>query len=288
MKLSHRVAIVTGGGQGIGEGIVKCLAQEGTDVIVVDMNGVNAQKVADGVKALGRKSLAIEANLSDSNLVKKTIEQTLRFSGRIDILVNNVGGHSAAPPRSKPASFTDRGDAEWQGYYEQNLKAAVSMTREVIPYMKKQHSGKIVNISSDAARSADSVLVPYSVFKAGIITLTLCLARELAIDNINVNCICPGWVYSPLVERGAIAMYNAVKNGMELPARYKDILPADFDIDKSTIHELWQKTVIALGVPLQREQTPEDIGLATVFLVSEDARNITGQTLAVDGGLVIR
>jgi len=292
MKLTGKTAIVTGGGQGIGRGIVNCLAEEGAAVVVVDINGINARQVADGVKARGGKALAVEANLVDSSQVMKTVQDSLHFGGKIDILVNNVGGHSAAPPRTQPPTFTDRGDTEWQGYYEQNLKATVSITREVIPYFKKQHSGKILNIASDAARTADPSLTPYSVFKAGVVTLTFCLAKELAPDNINVNCVCPGWVYSPLVERPAIATYNAIKEimakGQEMPARLKSRIPENFDINQYTPHSLWQKMVAEPGIPLQREQTEEDIGKAAVFFVSEDARNITGQVISVDGGMVMR
>jgi meso-butanediol dehydrogenase/(S,S)-butanediol dehydrogenase/diacetyl reductase len=292
MKLKGKGAIVTGGGQGIGEGIVKCLAEEGADVAVVDLNGTNAKKVADEVKSLGRKALAIEADLTNSAKVAKAVQDTLNSLGKIDILVNNVGGHSAAPRRTKQAMFIDRSDAEWQGYYEQNLKAAVAMTREVIPHFKKQHSGKIVNISSISGRLPDWGNMPYTVFKAAIISLTQALAVELAADNVNVNCICPGFVYTPMWERGAIGMYDGVREaiakGEELPARFRNLLPRDFDIEKYTPHEFWQKTVIERNVPLQREQTEEDMGRAAVFFVCEDARNITGQTLCVDGGVVMR
>jgi len=292
MKLEGKIAIVTGGGQGIGRGIVNCLAEEGAAVVVVDINGDNAHQVADGVKARGGRALAVTANLADSVQVVKTVRDSLHFGGKIDILVNNVGGHSAAPPRTQPPAFTDRGDIEWQGYYEQNLKATVSITREIIPGFQKQHSGKILNIASDAARSADPSLVPYSVFKAGVVTLTFCLAKELAPDNVNVNCICPGWVYSPLVERPAINTYNVIKEtlarGQELPARLKSLLPENFDINQYTPHSLWQKMVVEPGIPLQREQTEEDIGRAAVFFVSEDARNITGQMISVDGGMIMR
>jgi NAD(P)-dependent dehydrogenase (short-subunit alcohol dehydrogenase family) len=293
LSLEGKVAIVTGGGQGIGEGIVRCLAEEGADVAVVDYNGENARKVADEVKSLGRKALAIEADVTHSDEAAKAVRATLEFFGKIDILVNNVGGHSAAPPRTQPATFTDRGDEEWQGYYEQNLKSTVAMCRAVIPHFKKQHSGKIVNISSISGRLPDFGNMPYTVFKAGIISLTQALAAELGGDNVNVNCICPGHVYTPLWERGAVAMYNRIREaltkGEELPARFRRFKPEGIDIiEKLTPKEWWVKYYVQPQTPLGREQTPEDIGRAVVFFASEDAKNVTGQTLHVDGGTVMR
>lgn len=292
MKLEGKVAIVTGGGQGIGEGIVKCLAEEGADVTIADYNGDNARKVADEVKATGRKALAIKADMTETKNAVRTVKDTLDTFGKIDILVNNVGGHSAAPRRTERPTFTDRGDEEWQGYYEQNLKAGIAMCREVIPHYRKQKSGKIVNISSISGRLADFGNMPYTVFKAGIISLTMALAAELAGSNVNVNCICPGHVYTPMWERGAVGTYNRIREilakGEELPAMLGRMGIDKLDIEKYTPHELWQKMVIERNTPLRREQTIEDMGRAVAFFVSEDAKNITGQTLHVDGGVVMR
>jgi meso-butanediol dehydrogenase/(S,S)-butanediol dehydrogenase/diacetyl reductase len=149
-----------------------------------------------------------------------------------------------------------------------------------------------VNISSISGRLPDWGNMPYTLFKAAIIQMTQALAVELAADNINVNCICPGFVYTPLWERSAIATYNRVcetiVKGQTLPPRLVNLLPPDFNIEKVTPHEFWNMTVIARQVPMKREQTAEDMGRATVFFVSEDAKNITGQTLCVDGGVVMR
>lgn len=292
MKLEGKAAIVSGGGQGIGEGIVKCLAEEGANVTIVDYNGENAKKVAGEVEALGRKALAIDADVTDSDKVAKAVRDTVDLFGKIDILVNNAGGHSAMPPRTERPTFTDRGDVEWQGYYEQNLKSGIAMCREVIPHYRKQRSGKIVNISSISGRLADFGNMPYTVFKAGIISLTMSLAAELAGINVNVNCVCPGHVYTPMWERGAVGTYNRIREildkGEELPEMLGRMGIDKLTIEKSTPHELWQKMVIERSTPLRREQTIEDMGRAVVFFVSEDAKNITGQTLHVDGGVVMR
>jgi len=134
--------------------------------------------------------------------------------------------------------------------------------------------------------------MPYTVFKAGIISLTMALAAELAGNNVNVNCICPGHVYTPLWERGAVGMYNRAREllaeGEEVPAGFRRYVPEGIDIEKYTPHELWQKVIIERSTPLMREQTAEDMGKAVVFFVSEDAKNVTGQTLHVDGGVVMR
>jgi len=267
MKLEGKVAIVTGGGQGIGEGIVRCLADEGADIAIIDINGDNARKVADEVKSQGRKALAIEADITDNDKVVKAVQDTLDFFGKIDILVNNVGGYPLGDfEESSGMSILDRTDKEWDGCYELNLKTQVSMTRAVAPHLTRQKSGKIINISSVSARTPGGWLICYATAKAGVVHFTRSLARELAGNNINVNCICPGVLYTPLWERGCAALIERIPEA-------KGLTPREF-FDK----------FIAAPVPLGRPQTPEDIGHAVVFFASEEAKNITGQTLDIDGG----
>lgn len=267
MKLEGNVAIVTGGGQGIGEGIVRCLAEEGADIAIIDINGDNARKVADRVKSSGRKALAIEADITDNDRVVKAVQDILDFFGRIDILVNNVGGYPMGGLETATGMrIIDRTEAEWDGCYELNLKTQVLMCRAVVPHLVEQKSGKIVNISSIGGRQPSGQLICYATAKAGVIYYTKTLARELARDNINVNCICPGVLYTPLWEKGATAF-------AQLRPETQGMSPREF-FDK----------FIAAPVPLGRAQTPEDIGRAVVFFASDDAKNITGQTLNVDGG----
>ena len=306
MKLEGKVAIVTGGGQGIGEGIVHCLAEEGADVSVVDINADTASKVADEVKSMGRKALPVIADLTDDNEVDRAVKDTLDSLGKVDILVNNVGGVSEemaselmqeyrAPlgDESLPAYMTYNSEL-WDRFYRLNLKAHVMVTHAVTPHFVKQRSGKIVNIASIAGRLADPNQMPYATFKAGVISMTWSMARALAPYNINVNCICPGLIYTPLWDRGATHMYQRIRDamatGQELPERLRRFAAAakEIDIEKLTPKEFWLRFMVAPNVPLEREQTPEDIGRATAFLVSEDAKNITGQTLNVDGGQVMR
>jgi len=276
MKLEGKITIVAGGGQGIGRGIVLCLAEEGADVAVVDINRDNARKVADEVKALGRKSLAIGADATDSKQVNQAVQEVIDAFGKIDILVNNVGGAGKATRARTGPRFVDITEAEWDEDSELNLRTHFLMCRTVAPHFQKQKSGKIVNIASIAGRGVsgrgggrDSAgQMVYGVAKAGVIRFTRALAMVLAGDNINVNCICPGLIYTPLWEWLAT-------HSMELRPESKGMEPREYFLRAVS------------GIPLGREQTPEDIGRAVAFLVSEDAKNITGQSLNVDGGLIM-
>ncbi len=268
MKLEDKVAIVTGGGAGIGQGIVHCLAEEGADVAVVDIIGDNARKVADEVKVLGRKSLAIEADLTDTKKVTQAVQDIINTFGKIDILVNNVGGLGKTLLARTKMGFINEEDAEWDETYELNLKTHILMSRAVAPCFIKQKSGKIVNISSEAGKRIGTTVTAYGTVKASVIHFTKSLAGELAEHNINVNCICPGIVYTAFHEAAG--------------ALFARLHPDE----AMTPRERFDKFLVA-HTPLKREQTPEDIGRAVVFLVSEDAKNITGQALSVDGGRIM-
>jgi NAD(P)-dependent dehydrogenase (short-subunit alcohol dehydrogenase family) len=276
MKLKDKVAIVTGGAQGIGQGIACCLAEEGADVVIADINMENANKVAGEVRALGRKALVVEADVTRKDKVEHVVRSTLNEFGKIDILVNNVGGVRIAPSDAgRPVSgkgiyITDLDDEDWDAAYELNLKSQVYMCKAVVPHMKAQQSGKIINISSVAAKLGDSVRMPYSALKGSVISFTRSLARQVARDNINVNCICPGLIYTPSWQLGAEILWKVI------PA-YRE-LKGPKDVFLRYVERL---------TPMGREQSPEDIGRLAAFLASEDARNITGQTINVDGGQVM-
>ena len=286
MKLADKAALVAGGGQGIGEGIVKCLAEEGANIAVADINGDNAGKVADAVKAMGRKALAIKADLTNDDEVTRVVGETVDFFGKIDILVNCVGGVSRETLDMMIADRAAQGDESlpefmlfnsevWDRYYRLNLKSHVMLSHAVTPYFIKQKSGKIVNISSDAGRLPDTGQMPYGAMKAGDISITWSLARALAPYNVTVNCICPGFVYTPLWEMGAGVRLEQARSTAK-------------DIEELSPYEFWLKYIVLPGTPLGREQTPEDMGRAVVFFVSEDAKNVTGQVLHVNGGTVMR
>ena len=264
MRVKDKIAIVTGGGRGLGRGSVLCLAREGADIAIIDIDIDSASKTADEIKSLGRKALTIKADVTDSNQIANAVQEVLDSFGRIDILVNNAGGYPTELMEGT-AAIIDRSEEEWDKNYELNLKSQVLMCRAVIPHLVKQKSGKIINIASASARTASMMLVCYATAKAGVVHYTRLLARELAGDNINVNCVCPGIIYTPLWEKAAAKLTEVLQ--------IKDMTPREF----------FEKTLIP-GVPLGREQTPEDIGNAVLFLASDEARNITGHTLDVDGG----
>ncbi len=303
MRLEGKVAIVAGGGQGIGEGIASCLAAEGADIAVFDINPKTAAQMAEKVNIMGRKALAVTADLTNEKQAYKAVKDTVDFFGKLDILINNVGGVSVEMGRAINEFFLSNKELAtlpqymrlssgvWDKFYQLNLKTHVIMSQAVTPYFTKQRSGKIVNISSVAGRLGEPGNMAYAAMKAGDISLTWSLARALATYNITVNCICPGFVYTPLWERGASGYLNAAretlreakKKGEKLPPQYENV-----DLENTTPKDYWLKYIVIPSTPNGREQTPEDMGKAVVFFVSEDAKNITGQVLHVDGGYVMR
>jgi len=269
MKLEGKVAIVTGAGRGIGQGIAHCLAREGADVVVNARHREAIEKVAGEVRALGRKSLAVVADVTDSKQVKQLVQKVIDSFGKIDILVNNAGGSTKASLARTSVEFAEQKEAVWDEDYELNLKSQVLMCQAVVPYFQKQKSGKIINVASIAGKIGTHQFMAYGAAKAGVINLTRSLALVLGKDNINVNCVCPGLIYT-------------TGNWAVFAEQFTQIIP---EAREMTAREYFLKWVSQ--VPLGREQTAEDIGYAVVFFASEDAKNITGQSLNVDGGLVM-
>lgn len=302
MKLEGKVALVAGGGQGIGEGIARCMAEEGANIAVVDINSDNAKRISNDVASMGRKALAISADLTDDDEVGKTVQETMESLGGIDILVNNVGGVSEETGRIMAEGYTtDLADQPaymqysseiWDRFYQLNLKTHVMLSHAVTPHFISQKSGNIINVSSVAGRNADPSQMPYAAFKAADISLTWSLARGLAPYGVRVNCICPGFVYTPLWARGATGMLASVQNALsqerELPPRFRYLQGTNIDVAGMTPEEFWRRFIVNPATPMGRDQTAEDMGRAAVFFVSEDAKNITGQTLHVDGGMTMR
>jgi NAD(P)-dependent dehydrogenase (short-subunit alcohol dehydrogenase family) len=263
MRLAGKVAIVTGGGSGIGRGIVLALAREGADVAIPDIQVLNAEKVADEVKALGRKTFAMKTDVTSSADVKGMVDRTKEVLGKIDILVNNAG--MAAPPGMP---FTNNTEEDWDKTFAVNTKSVFLTCKAVAPYFIERKAGRIVNIASIAGPLSALTMPPYSVAKQGVITFTRVIAKELAPHGITVNAICPGVLWTAFWEKLAahIAQTNPAFAGM-------------------TPRQVFEKRVADI-VPMKCEQTPEDIGHAAAFLASDDARYITGQAINVDGGCV--
>jgi len=273
-RLKGKVAIVTGAGKGIGVGIAHCLANAGADVAVNAYHQESADGIADEVKELGRKSLGVGADVTTEEGVADLVGKTLAEFGRIDILVNNFGAHTEIFYDRRNAAFTDQDIVEWDEDYQFNLKSQVLMCLKVVPLFIEQGSGKIINISSVAGKMTLPSQMSYGAFKASSIYFTRTLATELGKHNINVNCVCPCSVFSGMFERG-----------------YQRVIDSNPDLKGMTPKEYHEKIVRPnyakhAQTPIKREQTAEDIGHAVVFFASEESRNITGQTLTVDCGLL--
>ena len=264
MRLAGKVAVVTGGGSGIGRGIVMAMAREGADVAIPDIQVLNAEKTADVVKGLGRKSFAMKSDVTSSADVKMIVDRTREVFGKIDILVNNAG--MAAPPGMP---FTNNTEEDWDKTFAVNTKSVFLTCKAIAPYFIERKAGRIINIASIAGPLSATTMPPYSVAKQGVITFTRIVAKELAPHGITVNAICPGVLWTAFWEKLAahIATTNPAFAGM-------------------TARQVFEKRVTDI-VPMKCEQTPDDIGNAALFLASDEARYITGQALNVDGGCVM-
>lgn len=257
-RLDGKVALVTGGGRGIGKGIVEVLSREGARVAVADLNFGNAARTATEVEEQGRRAIAIELDVANAIQAGAAVAQAIDVFGQLDILVNNAG--VLGEHGSRDITLDD-----WQLVLDVNLKSIWIMSRAVIPHYRERGGGKIVNIASIAGRHGGQLHPHYSASKAGVINLTQSLAMELGPRNINVNAVCPGLVRTDMMTNleGMVADMRHQERGGE------GFVPG----------------FIATSCPLRREQTPEDIGMAVAFFASEDSRNITGQSLNVDGGI---
>ena len=269
MKLEGKSALVTGGGGGIGRGIVMCLAEEGADVAVVDIDPARAEAVAAEASKLGRRCIPMKVDVSKPHETDAMIESAIKEFGKLDILVNNAGvGYAPNWQAGSPMRVED-----WDYVYQVNLRAYYFAVKAVMPHMTERRFGKIVNVASVAGRlggGPTEMMWPYRASKAAVINLTQSVALQVAPFGVNVNSVCPGLIWTTLWDTG-------------LATEIKKNVPAFAEMETRQIFE----TVVAMTTPLAREQTPEDIGRAVAFLVSEDARNITGQALNVDGGQVL-
>ncbi len=269
MRLEGKVALVTGGARGIGEGIVRCLAAEGASVGLVDIDGVEAEKTA---ASLAGNALGLEADVSQDVEIARATERVVRELGGLDILVNNAGAATGREDASQfgAMGFENQTPEGWDAQIANNLRTTFAASKAAIPHLKARGGGSIVNIASIAGLMATPQLPAYGAAKAGVIHLTRTLALELAPHDIRVNAICPGFLWTRAWEMLATLMKAS------LP-QFEQAEPRDIFL-----------SVVERGVPLGREQTPEDIGKLVAFLVSDDARNITGQEIKVDGGITLR
>lgn len=252
MLLENRVAIVTGGTKGMGRAIAQKFAEEGCDVVVTSRHLDEAKKVAKEIEKTGRKALGLKADISKSAEVSDMVAQTIKKFKKIDILVNNAGGIDV-----KGGDTTDATEADWDHIIEINLKGCFLCCMAVVPYMKKQKYGKIINLSSMGAVHPAASVLHYHAAKAGVLGLTINLAFELAPDNIYVNAIVPGPIETPFWD-------SLMGPGPERDKFFTALAKKE--------------------VPLGRMGKPEDIAGPALFLASGLSDYVTGQTIYAAGG----
>jgi len=257
MSLEGKVALITGAGKGIGRAIALRLARDGADVVVNDIDGESARQVADEITQLGRRSFAIQADVSQSVEVNEMFAALLKRFGRLDILVNNAG---VGPVKT----ILECTEAEWDEVFAVNVKGVFLCSQAAARQMVKQRSGKIINAASVAGIRGVPYFVPYCATKAAVIVFTQGLARELAPFGITVNAYCPGIIDTDLTA-----------NTHRVLARYWGL----------EVKDVIEKRIA--DVPLGRMGQPEDVAGLVAFLASSDADYITGQSIPVGGGVVM-
>ena len=250
MMLTGKVALITGGGSGIGRAIALAFVRQGALSIVLDQNIVAAEGVAEEIRQMGGQSFAIQADVASSPQVSNAFEEIIKHAKKLDILVNSAGMYVY-----KNAITLE--ECEWEKCISVDLKGAWLCCKYGLPLLIKAGGGSIINIASTHADRAQAQAFPYGVAKGGLLALTRSLAVDFGANEIRVNAISPGLVMTPLI--------------LDYFAQRPHV----------SIDEL-----IALQ-PLRTRILPEDVADATVFLVSDMARCVTGTTLYVDGGRTI-
>ncbi|MGD0470740.1 MAG: SDR family NAD(P)-dependent oxidoreductase [Terriglobales bacterium] len=243
----RKTAIITGGGRGIGRAITLALAQRRTDVVLTYLTRRDCcEQTAADVRALGCEALVVQADVTQRESVRQLISTIAEKFGRIDALVNNAGILQQKP-------FNTITDEDWDTMLATNLKGVFLCSQEIMPVMVRQGGGSIINISSSGGQLGGMLAVHYAVSKAGVISLTRSLARVGAPDGIRVNCVTPGLI--------------------------------ETEMSQKEIHSEIGQQKISREIPLRRAGLVEEVAAAVVFLASDEASYITGQSLNVNGGL---
>jgi len=247
MNLTGKIALVTGAGRGIGRRYAVGLAREGASVAVSALHQEGAMETVKEIEANGGKAVAVAGDVAKKKDVERVVAEVAKAWGRIDILINNAGVN----PFILPAERVE--EEGWNRVMDVNLKGVFLCCQAVFPVMKGQGGGRIVNISSQAGLFGEQGLLPYCVSKAGVLALTRVLAYEWSSYGISVNAVAPGFI----------------AGGMNEPLMRKKELVA----------------ALAERVPMKRFADPEEVVSVVVFLCSDEARYINGETLVVDGGM---
>jgi NAD(P)-dependent dehydrogenase (short-subunit alcohol dehydrogenase family) len=248
MRLSGKVAVITGGAAGIGFAYARRFIAEGARVVVADVADPGA--AVDKLDATGR-ALGVRADVSDAGSVRAMVEAALARFGRIDVLVNNAAVFATL----KPQPFDEIPEAEWDRVMAVNVKGVWNCACAVVPAMRAQGGGRIVNVASAIVAKGTAMLMHYVTSKGAVVAMTRALARELGPDRITVNAVAPGLIMS-------------------------DTVQANPDITA------FQATAVMQARSLRRDAFPDDVEGTVVFLASDDSAFMSGQTLIVDGGSV--
>ena len=251
MRITDKVALVTGGSRGIGRAISRRLAEEGARVAIADILEDEARQTAAEIVAAGGQALAVTTDVTQLDQVRACVQHVTDTWGPIDILVNNAGWDRIEP-------FVESAPETWDKVIAINLRGPINFCHTVAPQMMERKQGKIISISSDAGRVGSTGEAVYSACKAGIIGFSKTLARELARSQVNVNVVCPGPTDTALLQQ--------VTQG-ERGARVIEAMTR--------------------AVPFRRLGQPEEIANAVAFFASPDADFVTGQVLSVSGGLTM-
>ncbi len=250
MEFQDRVALVTGGASGIGRATCLALAARGARVAVADINAQGAEQVAEEIRRQDREALAVEMDVTNRAHVAQAVQQVLDHWGRVDVLINAAGWDRIVP-------FLESTEDLWDRVININFRGVLNTCHVVLPHMVQREGGVVVNISSDAGRVGSSGETVYSGAKGAVIAFSKALAREVARHNIRVNVVAPGITDTPLLQQ-------IIQAGNE------KLIDA-----------------IVRSTPLRRMARPEEVAEAVVFLASDRASFITGQTLSVSGGLTM-
>lgn len=250
--MSNRVALVTGGAQGIGRGIAEALGTAGFQVAVADLNAAPAQETADAITAAGGTATAVSMDVTDTASVQAAVKSVTESLGPIEVVVNNAGFDDFM-------TFLDSTEEFWDRILDVNFKGALRVIHNVAPGMAERGFGRIINIGSDAGRVGSSMESVYSGAKGGIIAFTKTLARELARNGVTANTVCPGPTETPALQAFANNAGDAEK-----------VLAG-----------------MTRAIPMRRLAQPHEIAAAVTFFASDAAGFVTGQTLSVSGGLTM-
>lgn len=257
MTLNGQVALVTGAGSGIGAACALALAEAGATIVAADINLAAAQVTADKIAAGQKRAMATPVDVGDLDQIDAMVRKAIEAYGQIDIVVNNAGV-------TRSADIMDLTEADWDRIHRVNAKGVFFCLQRVAREMIPRRTGRIINIASIAGKGFRATSnAAYAASKGAVISLTYTASQQLAKHNINVNAICPGITLTPLVS--AMLAERAKSKGVDV---------AD------------EEAIFVKDIPLRRANGPEDIAAMAVFLASPGARNITGQTYNVDGGLV--